>query len=215
MKPEQKLDVSVDDDYDFGDSDEESTDDEMNENMRRLVEKEKDDGLADSGYAEEGFYRAVALWDHTYSKSIASLVKPKKKKELSGVAALLHLANAATKELEILNKSQVKGNKSSTSTKSSVSSSSPVEDKAEDALEVAQNLLDLSCYEESDFGKGDLNDTSSRVSSPVTVTEGLAASQGSPPVQEKKNLMEVISRALKSVSDIGAHEEPELPYSSS
>lgn len=42
------------------------------------------------------------MLDHSYSKSIQSLCKPQSRRESKGVAALLSLANAASKELESL-----------------------------------------------------------------------------------------------------------------
>ena len=101
----KKLNNSLDEDYEFYDSDDESTDEEMNENMKRLVDKEKDDGLGDSGYSEDGYLKSATKLDHSYSRSIHSLVRPHSKRESKGVAALLHLANAASKELRNLSKS--------------------------------------------------------------------------------------------------------------
>lgn len=102
------LNTSMDEDYEFYNSDDDSDDedDEMSQNMKRLVDKERDDSLADSGYSEEGSLKSSTMLDHSYSKSLNSLVRPHSKRESKGVAALLHLANAATKELEILNKKE-------------------------------------------------------------------------------------------------------------
>ncbi|XP_066922494.1 forkhead box protein N2-like [Clytia hemisphaerica] len=105
----QRLNTSSDADYEFFNSeDEDSSDDEdeeMKENMRRLVEKEKDDdGLFDSGYSEEGTLKSASSLDHSYSKSLQSLCRPQSKRESKGVAALLSLADAASKELENMSK---------------------------------------------------------------------------------------------------------------
>ena len=100
------LNTSLDEDYEFYNSEDESSDedDEMNENMRRLVEKDRDDECGDSGYSEDCTMRSSTMLDHSYSKSIQSLCKPQSRRESKGVAALLSLANAASKELENLSK---------------------------------------------------------------------------------------------------------------
>ena len=109
-KGNQRLNTSSDADYEFFNSDDDSSDDEdeeMKENMRRLVEKEKDDDcLFDSGYSEEGTFKSKSATklDHSYSKSLQSLCRPQSKRESKGVAALLSLANAASKELENLSR---------------------------------------------------------------------------------------------------------------
>lgn len=98
------LNICMDEDYEFDNSDDDSSDDEMRENMLRLVEKERDECLGDSGCSEET-RKSATLLDHSYSKSIQSLVRPYNKRETKGVDALLHLANAASRELEILHNS--------------------------------------------------------------------------------------------------------------
>ena len=99
---DSSLNISMDEDYEFDRSDDESSDEEMRENMLRLVEKENDECLGDSGYSEEGTLKTATMLDHSYSKSIQSLVRPHSRRESKGVDALLHLANAATRELENL-----------------------------------------------------------------------------------------------------------------
>ena len=90
------LDSSLDEEYEFCNSDDESSDDdEMTKNMRRLVDKEVDYDLGDCGYSEN-FYTL----DHSYSKHVNSLILPCFKRESTGVAALLHLANAAAMQLK-------------------------------------------------------------------------------------------------------------------
>lgn len=98
------LNTSLDEDYEFYNSEDDSSDedDEMSQNMRKLVEKERDDELGDSGYSEEGPQKSATMLDHSYSKSLQSLCKPQSRRESKGVAALLSLANAASKELESL-----------------------------------------------------------------------------------------------------------------
>ena len=105
------LNTSLDDDYEFMESDDEISDDEddeMNVNLRRLIEQ--DDRLVDSGYCEEGTFRNVTLLDHSYSKRSHALNKQSsahfskhnliKAEDINAVAGLLDLANAASKELE-------------------------------------------------------------------------------------------------------------------
>lgn len=111
----RSLNVSTDADYEFYNSDDDDDssdeDDEMKENMRRLVEKEKDDeGLCDSGYSES-FSSKSTMFDHSYSKPLQSLCQPQSKRESKGNAALLSLADAASKELENLSKDTGTNNK--------------------------------------------------------------------------------------------------------
>ncbi|XP_065655873.1 forkhead box protein N2 [Hydra vulgaris] len=90
------IDSSLDEEYEFCNSDDDlSEDDEMTKNMKRLVDKEIDYDLGDSGYSENLF-----TLDHSYSKPINSLILPCFKRESTGVAALLHLANAAAMQLK-------------------------------------------------------------------------------------------------------------------
>ena len=104
----RSLNMSSDADYEFYNSDDDDSsdeDEEMKENMRRLVEKEKDDeGLCDSGYSESFSSSKSTMFDHSYSKPLQSLCRPHSKRETKGVAALLSLADAASKELENLGK---------------------------------------------------------------------------------------------------------------
>ena len=104
------LDTSLDDDYEFMESDDEilDDDDEMNVNLRRLIEQ--DDRLVDSGYCEEGTFKNATLLDHSYSRRSHALDKQNsahfskhnliKAEDINAVAGLLDLANAASKELE-------------------------------------------------------------------------------------------------------------------
>jgi len=108
---------NYDEDYEFDDSDEsDSEDDEMSENMKRLVDRERDDTLGDSGYSEEGTFKSAAILDHSYSKSVNHLTNINNKiHQNKAVDALLYLANAATQELEKISSKSQKLNQSSPS----------------------------------------------------------------------------------------------------
>ena len=106
----KSLNTSLDDDYEFMDSDDDEfsddEDDVMNINLRRLIEQENGDSLFDSGYSEEGTFKSASLLDHSYSKPtqqkqrVNNSNKIIKDEDINAVAGLLDLANAASKELE-------------------------------------------------------------------------------------------------------------------
>ena len=150
-KNKKMLNTSLDGDYEFYDSDEESSDEEMNENMKRLVDKERDDGLGDSGYSEEGCLKNATMLDHSYSKSINSLIRPHTKRESKGVAALLHLANAASKELQHLSKQNSPNKDGNNGAPSNKDFHSNASSASSESLESISNSKNCSVEQTSDL----------------------------------------------------------------
>ncbi len=100
-KSVRDLQSELDEEYFFGnyseDEDDTVSDDEMDDNMKKLVER---DTLGDSGYGEGSL---SVMSDHTYFKTpkrARQLNRSQKKGVSMGAHALLSLAKAATKQLE-------------------------------------------------------------------------------------------------------------------